>query len=225
MSGRDIVAVVPVKDFSLAKQRLAGAFDSEFRRQLARAMLGDVLAALGATEGLAGVVVVTADAEAALLARDHGARLLFERESRGLNPAVAQAAARLAAKPCGGMLVVPSDIPAATPEEIGRLLAAHGEGRAVSLVPAHDGAGTNALIASPPDTLAFAYGPSSFKAHRENAAAAGIVPRAHAASAFPRLALDIDTPEDVARLGPLAAGARTRRLLEARGMLPTARIG
>lgn len=222
---RDIVAVVPVKDFSLAKQRLAGAFSPAFRRHLAGAMLSDVLEALRATEGLAGIVVVTADPEAGLLAREHGARLLFEKEVRGLNPAVADAATRLVAEHRGGVLVLPSDIPAATPEEIGRLLAAHGEGRAVSLLRAHDGEGTNALIATPPDVLGFAYGPSSFSAYLAKAAALGIVPRAHAAADFPRLALDVDTPEDVARLGLLGPASHTRRLLEGTGVLPARPAG
>lgn len=222
---RDIVAVVPVKDFALAKQRLAGAFPPAFRRQFAGAMLRDVLEALRATEGLAGIVVVTADPEAGLLAREHGARLLFEKEVRGLNAAVTEAAARLAAEQRGGVLVLPSDIPAATPEEIGRLLAAHGEGRAVSLLRAHDGQGTNALVATPPDALGFAYGPSSFEAHLANAAALGIVPRAHESAAFPRLALDVDTPEDMARLGLLGAASHARRLLEGAGLLPAGQSG
>jgi 2-phospho-L-lactate guanylyltransferase len=216
---RDIVAVVPVKDFALAKQRLAGTFPPAFRARLARTMLRDVLEALRASEGLAGIVVVTADPEAGLLARDVGARLIFEQDPCGLNPAVADAAARLAIERRGGVLVLPSDIPAVTPEEIGRLLAAHGRGRAVSLVRAHDGQGTNALLASPPDMLDFAYGPASFSTHFAMATARGIVPRAHDAAAFPHLALDVDTPEDVAKLGILGAASHTRRLLEGAGLL------
>ena len=119
------------------------------------------------------------------------------------------------------MLVVPSDIPAATPEEVARLLAAHGAGRAVSLLRAHDGQGTNALVATPSDALAFAYGPASFDAHCANSAAVGIMPYAHDPAAFPRLALDVDTPEDVARLTVLEAGSRTRRVLAGAGLLPS----
>lgn len=217
---RDIVAVVPVKEFALAKQRLAGTFPPDFRAQLARTMLRDVLEALRASEGLAGIVVVTADPEAGLLAREVGARLMVEKEACGLNQAVAEAATRLTGEGRGGMLVLPSDIPAVTPEEIGRLLAAHGRDRAVSLVCAHDGQGTNALLATPPDALDFGYGPSSFSTHFAMAMARGIVPRGHDAAAFPRLALDIDTPADVARLGMSSAGRHTRRLLEDAGLRP-----
>lgn len=216
---RDIVAVVPVKDFALAKQRLAGAFPPAFRAELARAMLRDVLTALHASDGLAGIVVVTADPAAGLLAGEFGARLMFEKEACGLNPAVTDAARRLASERRGGVLVLPSDIPAVTPEEIGRLLAAHGRGPAVSLVRAHDGQGTNALLASPPDLLDFAYGPSSFSVHFAAAVAGGIVPRGYDATEFPRLALDVDTPEDVAKLGLLGAASHTRHLLEGAGLL------
>ncbi|MEA2141473.1 MAG: 2-phospho-L-lactate/phosphoenolpyruvate guanylyltransferase, partial [Solirubrobacteraceae bacterium] len=55
------LAVLPVKSFGLAKQRLGAAVGPEERRSLARAMVGDVLEALGRVEGLEGVIVVTAE--------------------------------------------------------------------------------------------------------------------------------------------------------------------
>ncbi len=64
---------------------------------------------------------------------------------------LAAAARTLKAEGARGMLVLPGDIPAVTAAEIAELLAGHGEGRAVSLVAAYDGQGTNALLASPPD--------------------------------------------------------------------------
>ena len=46
------LAVLPVKSFGLAKQRLGEAVGADDRRALARAMAGDVLEALGRVEGL-----------------------------------------------------------------------------------------------------------------------------------------------------------------------------
>ena len=54
-------AVVPVKRFDQAKQRLSGVLDSAARAALAAAMLSDVLEQLSGTAGLASVLVVTSD--------------------------------------------------------------------------------------------------------------------------------------------------------------------
>lgn len=206
MSGRagDIVAVVPVKDFALAKQRLSIAYSAAFRLALARAMLCDVLEAVRATPAIRDAVVVTADPEAGVLAAGFGARVLFEHGAGGLNPAVAQAGVHLAAAGRGGMLVLPSDIPAVTADDLHRLIAAHPPGRAASLVPAHDGEGTNALLVSPPDGMAFAFGALSFAQHLAHAATAGLAVQRHYPAGFPGLARDIDRPEDL--LGLAAAG-------------------
>ncbi len=55
------VAVLPVKRFADAKQRLSTGLAPGTRRALAEAMLTDVLVALRRTVGLDVVVVVTAE--------------------------------------------------------------------------------------------------------------------------------------------------------------------
>ena len=72
----DLWAVVPVKERASAKERLAPMLRPEVRQALALAMLEDVLAALTATPGIAGLLVVTVDAEAGRLAASYGARLI-----------------------------------------------------------------------------------------------------------------------------------------------------
>lgn len=210
-------AVVPVKEFALAKQRLAGEFTPSFRHRLAQAMLCDVLAALRGARQLAGFAVITADPEAGRLAQDFGGRWLVETPVRGLNAAVSAAAAVLGAEGHGGMLVLPGDIPAVTSAEVDALIADHGAGRAVSLVAAHDGQGTNAVLVSPPGMMTFAFGPMSFSRHRAGAQALGLVPRCPDPARFPGLALDVDTAEQVRRLAGLLPCSRTRRLLAAEG--------
>ncbi|WP_428028955.1 2-phospho-L-lactate guanylyltransferase [Ancylobacter sp.] len=212
-----IWAVVPVKPFALAKQRLAPEFAPTFRRRLARAMLCDVLAAVGGARTLAGFAVITADPEAGQLAQHYGGRLLVEQHPAGLNPAVMAAAAVLAAQGCAGMLVVPGDIPTVTSAEIDALVALHAASPAVSLVPAHDGLGTNALLVSPPQAMNVCFGPLSLSRHRAGARALGIVPQVHDPARFPGFARDIDTPGDLRGFHSPSASSQTGRLLAAAG--------
>lgn len=189
-------AVVPVKPFARAKQRLAGELSGAQRAVLAACMLRDVLAALAATPALAGRLVVTADAAAAALARSLGATVLPEPEPAGLNEAVRAAAAWVQAQGGRAMLVVPGDAPGVTTDELAQLAAAHAAGAAVALVPAHDEGGTNALLLSPPTRLAPAFGVGSFGRHLRAARAAGLAPQV---LALPGLGLDLDHPQDLAR--------------------------
>jgi 2-phospho-L-lactate guanylyltransferase (CobY/MobA/RfbA family) len=80
--------VVPVKRFDQAKQRLSGLLDGAGRAALAAAMLGDVLEQLSRTAGLAGVLVVTSDAEASAIAKGFGAVVLTDPADSGVNDAV-----------------------------------------------------------------------------------------------------------------------------------------
>ena len=68
-------AILPVKEMAGAKQRLAPLLSPDERIELMRVMLRDVLAALSAAQGLAGIALVTLDPWAQALAQDHGARL------------------------------------------------------------------------------------------------------------------------------------------------------
>lgn len=205
-------AVVPVKPFARAKQRLAGELSGAQRAALAACMLRDVLTALAGTPALAGRLVVTADAAAAALARSLGAVVLPEPEPAGLNEAVRAAAAWVQAQGGSGLLVVPGDAPGVTAEELAQLTAAHAQGAAVALVPAHDEGGTNALLLSPPSRLAPAFGEGSFGRHLRAAQAAGVQPQV---LALPGLGLDLDHPHDLARfaLSQTGTGTHTARWL------------
>src|SRR5271170_528804 len=88
-------AVVPVKRFDQAKQRLSGVLDSAGRAALAAAMLGDVLEQLTGTAGLTGVLVVTSAAEATAIAESFGAIALSDPADSGVNDAVAHGVRKL----------------------------------------------------------------------------------------------------------------------------------
>jgi 2-phospho-L-lactate guanylyltransferase len=199
MSG--ICAVVPVKETDKAKERLAGMIAPARRQQLACAMLEDVLAALAATAGLASILVVTIDPAAALIAARYGARVTAASAQEGHIAAVAGAARALAARRLG-MLTVPADIPLVAAQDICELIRAHrastdAAGRAFTIVPARDQRGSNAVLCSPADAVALRFGEDSFFPHLASAKENAIEP---VVLRMPRVALDIDTPEDLAAL-------------------------
>jgi 2-phospho-L-lactate/phosphoenolpyruvate guanylyltransferase len=202
------VAILPVKSFSRAKQRLGGAFPD--RPRLAAAMVGDVLAALGRVPGLDAVIVVTAEPAAAEAARAAGAQVVHDPEEAGQSSAAARGVA--AAHGAERVLLVPGDCPALDDEEVARLLA---RTESAVIVPDRHGTGTNALLLAPPDVLAPAFGPGSFARHAARARAAGATV---AVCELRSLGLDVDTPGDLAALRAAlatrpAAAPRTRALL------------
>lgn len=197
-------AVLPVKDLQHAKQRLAGVLGPHERQVLFRAMLEDVLSALVASEALAGILLVTRDPEAKLLAPRYGARVLLEEENRG-HTAASTFGARTLAREGVGMVQVPADIPLVTVEDIGALLQIHGDAPAVTLAPSRDERGSNAVVCSPADLLPLRFGDDSFLPHLQRAQALGIEPQI---VRRPGLALDIDTPDDLAAF--LARPSKTR---------------
>jgi len=115
-----IIAAVPMKDLNVAKQRLASALTLADRDQLARAMLRDVLRALGGA-GFDRVWVVTREPAVEAIARALGAEPLAEVENRGHTAAVALAQAEAIRRGARVFLTVPGDVPRVTPDELRRL--------------------------------------------------------------------------------------------------------
>ncbi len=203
-------AVVPVKERVSAKERLAPMLRPESRQALALAMLEDVLAALTATPGIAGLVVVTVDDEAGRLAAGYGARLIEAGARDGHTGAVTAAARLLAAEGSAGMLTLPGDIPLVTPAEIASVLAAHPPARSFTIVPSHDERGSNAIACSPPDAVPLRFGENSFYPHLQAAEGCGLRPNVlH----LPGIALDIDNPEDVVSFMRIRSRTRARAVL------------
>jgi 2-phospho-L-lactate/phosphoenolpyruvate guanylyltransferase len=203
-----IWGVVPIKGFARAKQRLATALSPGFREALATTMVEDVLAALAGSARLQGILVVTGDGDAAEAGRRHGAEIFSVAEA-GHTAAVTAAGLALAGR-SRGMLSIPGDVPGTSADEIDALIAGHGAGRAFSIVPAHDGRGSNAILATPPDVVALAYGDDSFLPHLAAARRAGLEPTVRR---FEGIGLDVDTPEDLLALYRKGWATRTQRFL------------
>jgi 2-phospho-L-lactate/phosphoenolpyruvate guanylyltransferase len=203
-------AVVPVKELERAKMRLAPLLSSQVRQALMLAMLEDVLAALAAVSDLAGLAVVTADAAARRLAIEYGARIMEIGARDGHTGAVAAAARLLAEEGRPGMLTLPGDVPLVTADEIRQLLAAHAQQPAFTIAPARDERGSNAIICSPPDAVPLRFGEDSFFPHLRAAKACGIRPTV---LRLPGIALDLDTPEDLAAFVRQPSPTRARAVL------------
>ena len=203
-------ALVPAKLSATAKNRLAAALAPEQRGQLARAMLSDVIAALQSARGLAGVAVISRDAEVLDLARTLDAAALPEIHAISLDTAVGEgieACMRRGARAC---VIVMGDLPLLAPREVEIAIGALPD-RGLVAARSLDGTGTNILAARPPDAISTCFGAGSLRRHRAAAIAAGL-PLVELD--LPGAALDVDTPDDLERL--VAAEGRpgaTGRLL------------
>ena len=212
-----IWAVVPIKDFTHAKQRLSGLLAPAQRQELARTMATAVLAALADVPELAGIAVVTVDADAAALARRFGARVMTEGAEDGHTGAVDGARRVLTAEGQAGILTMPGDIPLVTPEEVRAVLAATQPAPAFTIVPAHDELGSNAVLCAPPLSVRLRFGEDSYFPHLDAARAAGITP---SIVPLPGIGMDIDHPADLLRFLGMAqsAGTPTAALLRSWGI-------
>ena len=212
------VAVLPVKRFGAAKQRLGDRLTPGSRRALAEAMMTDVLIALRRAQRVDAVVVVTGDVSAAAIASGYGAESLPDPDDAGHSRAAARGVRWALAQGADRVLLVPGDTPALDPVELDALLDA-GDAAGVVVVPDRHGSGTNALLLMPPDAIEPAFGPGSRARHEALADAAGVAVRVEE---VPTLVLDVDTGEDLGALRD-ALAARTGGASHTRGLL--ARLG
>ena len=176
--------VVPVKGFTAAKVRLASALDPGERARLARHMAEIVLLAAHPLP----TVVVCDDDEVRDWAERSGARVVWC-PGRGLNGAVADGVAALAADGVDRAIVAHADLPLATRLD----WAADFPG--VTLVPDRRCDGTNVLAVPTAAGFRFSYGAGSFGRHRAEATRLGLPARLVRDA---RLAWDVDLPVDLA---------------------------
>lgn len=201
------IAILPIKSFGAAKQRLAGLLGSGARQALVQAMFQDVLAALRHVPELDAIAVVTANREAERAAYGEGVLLLADDREAGHSEAALIGVRHALDEGFDRVLLVPGDTPLLDADEVGGLLRrAEAEGTGVVVVPDRHGTGTNALLLSPPTAIEPAFGPGSRDRHQALAAAAGASCRV---DALPSLAIDVDTPEDLAELSALLERCRT----------------
>jgi 2-phospho-L-lactate guanylyltransferase len=208
-------ALVPVKDLTQAKARLSPLLSPAERHALATAMLDDVLAALRQASTVERIALVTADPHALSLAAQWGFEVVDEGSGRGETGAVELAVKVCRERGASALAVIPGDIPLLTAADVDCVMR-HGTQYEVVIVPSWDSRGTNAVLLRPPDALQLRFGSWSFFPHVKQAKRKGL---SYKVVRLPRVALDVDTPEDLARLVPQAMGTRSCAVLEEMGLL------
>ena len=192
------LAILPIKSFGAAKQRLSGLLGGGSREALAQAMFSDVLTSLRRVPGIEEIAVITANHLAEDAARGDGVTLLEDREEAGQSAAAEIGIRRALDRGYERVLLVPGDTPLLDPVELTAMLdRATDDDTAVTIVPDRHGKGTNALLLAPPTAIAPSFGPGSLERHRSAARAAAV---SHRVEAVFSLMLDIDTPDDLAEL-------------------------
>src|SRR3954452_18678149 len=156
------IAILPVKSFGAAKQRLSGMLGGGARSALAQAMFSDVLASLRHSQSLDTIAVVTADRVADSAASRHGAIALRDDQESGQSYATSLGIRWAMEHGFERALLVPGDTPLLDPAEIDQLVAtADALASGLVIVPDRHGSGTNALLLSPADAIAPSFGPGS----------------------------------------------------------------
>ena len=189
-------AVLTVKRFDAAKQRLAAGMEAERRRALAAAMAADVLEAIGAARSVAQTIVVTGEPGAQRIAAEVGAEVVGDPDDAGHVEAALAGIARAEAEGAETVVLLPGDCPLLDPRELERLLTGLPDPY-VAIVPDRHGEGTNSLVLRPPKAIVPAFGEGSRARHVAAARAAGVP---FAVEQVSSLALDLDTPADVIAL-------------------------
>ena len=190
--------IVPIRGLATGKTRLAPVLDADARCRLCTFMLLKTLDAVeGAFDGLERCIVVSADAQARIAAAARGARALDDPPAAepGRTLDAALEAARQAARAAGAtrLLVLSSDMPDIDAAALQALLQAT-PADAAALLADKSGTGTNGMLLPAALPLRFAFGPGSMGRHELALSALGTQARL---CSDPRLAFDIDTPQDL----------------------------
>lgn len=185
--------LIPVKRLDQAKLRLSQRLDPHDRRRLGLAMLADVLRA---TDKWAHRLIVTSDQDAEAVGLAFGCALVAD-PGDGLNAAVSGGTAAAVAGGATTLLVLPSDVPMVTSDDVTALFSCPED---VVVALSGDG-GTNALLRRPPGALEPSFGPGSAALHHSRALDAGLSCRSVEMSS---LVLDIDQYGDLVTLSGLA---------------------
>jgi 2-phospho-L-lactate/phosphoenolpyruvate guanylyltransferase len=202
------VILVPIKNTSGAKQRLASILDQDSRTRLAQAMLHDVLSAIHQWNDRPSVGIVTSDPYATQLANEYKFEIISDPENPGETGAIEMATQICVERGEDNTLVIPADIPlieAWELEEIYKQAPAKG----TVLVPAGDGRGTNAAFRRPANLFPLRFGNDSFKPHHAAAQATG---QPCVILNLPGVVVDVDNPEDLHQLIALPGNTRAQQL-------------
>jgi 2-phospho-L-lactate guanylyltransferase len=199
-------AVLPVKSFGAAKQRLGSLLGSGSRHALAQAMFQDVVSSLRKAQGIEQVVIVAAEPTVEFSAEEQVV-LLQDELQEGQSAATLIGIRWAIDAGFERVLLVPGDTPLLAVDEVDAMLAgAAADGTSVVIVPDRHDIGTNALLLAPPDVIEPRFGPDSLARHVAAAQAAGV---SHRVERVPSLIFDVDTSEDLVVVAAAIDAQRT----------------
>jgi 2-phospho-L-lactate/phosphoenolpyruvate guanylyltransferase len=199
--------LVPVKNLANAKQRLARSLEQSSRTELAHAMLHDVLDAL-AESAADDVSLVTSDLFAVELANHFRFEVIRDESNLSETAAIEMATRVCESRGIQTTLVIPADIPLIEAADV-RAIYESAPAKGSALVPAADQRGTNAVLRRPAALFPLRFGNDSFMPHLASAIATRTT---CVVLSLPRIALDIDTLEDLQQLVNAGSEKRSQRL-------------
>ena len=177
------IVAIPVKPFSLAKQRLATALDADTRRKLSvglAARTADIAQRAGGWP-----LILSADDDVTRWATEAGHDVLLD-EGSSLNDAARSATGHAGRDP---WIICHADLPLLNSDTVARAIDAVRNGRWL-LAPSSDG-GTSMVGGT--GSFEFSFGVGSFHRHLARVAA-----RDHVVITSTGTLLDLDTPSDIA---------------------------
>ena len=187
-------AIVPVKPLRRGKTRLAGVLSEDEREILNLSLLGHTLTILRQVSEIDQVLVVSSDTAVLALAREQGARTVMEDGNPGLNTALCRATKVAQIYAAQGVLILPSDLPLLTREDVEEIIKQSEPSPVVVIAPDRRREGTNALLVKPTGLIDFQFGDNSFFKHTSQANKFHINLKIITS---PTLGLDLDFPEDL----------------------------
>ena len=212
--------LVPIKALARGKSRLSELLSDAQRQTLSQAMLRDVLTQLRHAATVDRFGVVTSDEALLEIAQRMGADAIEEGHPRGLNGAVSVGAEFCLEQDATTLLVLLSDLPLVTSEDIDLLLCEATDEPEVILVTCKEGEGTNALLRTPPLVIPTRFGGPSLEAHQAQAQEDNVAYRVIEA---PRIEFDIDSVEDLKLFAVEPTATHTYQALQDLGVLSALR--
>lgn len=206
----EITAIVPIKEFSKAKSRLAKILPLNVRVELSKAMLKDVVLALASNCEIKNIVVITPNKDVddvviiskkVRVLHDNGIGQIFALE-KALNYT-------LKTYNPDAVLIAVADLPSIRPQDISKMIRLIQAYRSIVLAPSTDG-GTNVMIQHPPAIIDLKYGPMSFKKHMEEVYRKKVFLQVYFSETT---SIDLDTPDDLKHVLRIRTSYNTREIL------------
>jgi 2-phospho-L-lactate guanylyltransferase len=158
-------------------------------------MLEQTLTTLKRAAGIDGILVISRDNKALMLARRFEVQTVQESGAPELNDALARATQAVTAWNAQSVLIAASDIPLMTVQDVESILGMGDRvGDVVVIASDRRQEGTNALLVRPPGLIPYRFGTDSFHRHVEEAEKVGATVQVYQS---PSLALDVDVPADL----------------------------